>query len=119
MTNAIMDARRKLRGRLRRAADVMPKGLAMFDADLRLVVANARCRQLLDLPERLVATGTALYDIVVFPARRGDLGPGHAEALAAERIAMLTNAPVDHATAGKTRTDAGIPLPRACPMAGW
>ncbi|MBI4921961.1 MAG: PAS-domain containing protein [Devosia nanyangense] len=77
---------------LRRAVDFVPQGLAVFDADLRLVASNVRYRDLLDLPARLVANGTALYDIALFIGRRGDLGPGDPAHLAAERIETLTHA---------------------------
>ncbi len=56
---------------LRQAVDHMPQGLAVFDPDLRLVVSNRRYRELLDLPERLVVAGTALYDIALYVGRRG------------------------------------------------
>jgi PAS domain-containing protein len=45
---------------LTRAVDFIPEGLAVFDADLHLVVSNQRYRELLDLPARLVVSGTAL-----------------------------------------------------------
>ena len=74
---------------LRRALDFVPQGLAVFDADLRLVSSNARYAELQGLPAALVAAGTPLYEIVVFVVRRGDLGPGDIAQLAAERIAQL------------------------------
>ena len=77
---------------LRRAVDFMPQGLAVFDADLRLVASNSRYRELLDLPQRLVDAGTALYEIALYVGQRGDLGPGDAAQLAAERVATLTKA---------------------------
>lgn len=76
---------------LRRAVDFLPQGFAVFDADLHLVAANARYRDLLDLPQRLVSVGTALYDIALFIGRRGDLGPGDPIRLAAERVEELTH----------------------------
>lgn len=75
---------------LRRALDFVPEGLAVFDADLRLIASNQRYRELLDLPARLVTAGTALYDIALFVGRRGDLGQGDPLQLAAERIEVLT-----------------------------
>lgn len=78
---------------LRRAVDFVPQGLAVFDADLHLVASNARYRELLDLPARLVEAGTALYDIALFLGRRGDLGDGDAVQLAAGRVEELAGAP--------------------------
>ena len=75
---------------LRRAVDLMPQGLAVFDADLRLAASNARYGELLDLPPQLIAAGTVLYDIALYVARRGDLGPGDPAHLAAERVETLT-----------------------------
>jgi PAS domain-containing protein len=76
---------------LRRAVDFVPQGLAVFDADLHLVASNARYRELLDLPPRLVATGTTLYDIALYVGRRGDLGDGDPVQRAAERVETLTS----------------------------
>ena len=78
---------------LSQAVDFIPEGLAVFDADLHLVVSNRRYRELLDLPARLVAAGTALYDIALYIAKRGDLGAGDPARLAAERVETLTSTP--------------------------
>ncbi|MEO8758270.1 MAG: PAS-domain containing protein [Devosia sp.] len=77
---------------LRRALDFIPEGLAVYDADMRLIAANSRYGELLDLPQPLVAAGTALYDIALYAGRRGDLGAGDALQLAAERVETLTKA---------------------------
>ena len=74
---------------LRAALDFVPEGLAVFDADLKLVTANARYRDLLKLPENLALHGVALYDIALFLARRGDLGEGNAIELALRRVGSL------------------------------
>lgn len=78
---------------LRQAVEVIPQGLAVFDADLHLVTSNARYRDLLALPDRLVQSGVALYDIALFLARRGDLGEGDATLLAVRRVESLTQSP--------------------------
>src|SRR5262245_50456010 len=80
---------------LRLAVDYIPEGLAVFDQDLRLVTSNNRYRDLLSLPDTLVGPGTPLYDIALFLGRRGDLGPGDATSLAAQRVQTLTQS---HAT---------------------
>jgi len=77
---------------LAQALDFVPQGLAMFDADLRLVASNERYRELLDLPERLVTAGTPLYDIALYIGRRGDLGSGDAVQRAVERVEQITSA---------------------------
>ena len=78
---------------LRRAADVMPQALAIFDPSLQLVTSNARYAEILSLPAGLVDPGTPLYDIALFLAARGDLGEGDVETLAAERVRSLTAEP--------------------------
>jgi signal transduction histidine kinase len=75
---------------LRQAVEVIPQGLAVFDADLHLVTSNHRYRDLLALPDHLVQSGVALYDIALFLARRGDLGEGDATLLAVRRVESLT-----------------------------
>jgi signal transduction histidine kinase len=89
---------------LRRAAEVMPQGLALFDARLGLVAANGRYGQLLELPPALVVPGTPLFDIALFLARRGDLGAGEPAELARRRVALLTAA---GASVSQRRTAAG------------
>jgi signal transduction histidine kinase len=75
---------------LRRAIDFVPQGLAVFDASFNLVASSTRYRDLLNLPENLVFPGTPLKQIALHLARRGDLGEGDAEELAASRVVVLT-----------------------------
>jgi signal transduction histidine kinase len=74
----------------REATDFIPQGVAMFDRDLRLVASNRAYTESLGLPRHLVLDGTALYDIALFLARRGDLGPGDPTFIAAQRVQTLT-----------------------------
>ncbi|ODT80785.1 MAG: hypothetical protein ABS76_15075 [Pelagibacterium sp. SCN 64-44] len=78
---------------LRLAVDHMPQGVAVFDAGLRLVTSNRRYNGLLLLPPDLTRPGTALFDLALFLAERGDLGAGDAARLAIERINVLTASP--------------------------
>lgn len=78
---------------LRLAIDHLPQGIAVFDAGLRLVVSNAQYNDLIELPEDLSRPGSALFDIALFLAERGDLGAGDPARLAIERINLLTAAP--------------------------
>jgi signal transduction histidine kinase len=87
-----MDSNAEAEARLRRALDFIPEGLAVFDAGLRLVATNARYGELLELPAELLLPGTALYDLVLFVGRRGDLGPGDAIERTNERLAAITDA---------------------------
>ncbi|KQN76905.1 hybrid sensor histidine kinase/response regulator [Devosia sp. Leaf64] len=79
---------------IRLAIDYLPQGVAVFDPGLRLVVSNRRYNMLLAVPEDLVRAGTALFDIALFLAERGDFGVGDAARLAIERINVLTSAPI-------------------------
>ncbi|WP_395813536.1 hybrid sensor histidine kinase/response regulator [Devosia sp.] len=78
---------------LRQAVEVIPQGLAVFDADFHMVTCNGRYRDLLDLPDRLVQVGAPLYDIALYLARRGDLGVGDPTLLAVRRVESLTQNP--------------------------
>ena len=75
---------------LRQAIEHIPQGVAVFDRDLRLVTCNSRYGELLALPDGLLRARTALYDMALFVARRGDLGTGDAISLAAQRVQTLT-----------------------------
>jgi signal transduction histidine kinase/CheY-like chemotaxis protein len=72
------------------ALDFVPQGIAVFDHALTLLACNARCRELLNLPESLAFSGTSLIAIARFLAERGDLGQGDPTALAEQRVATLT-----------------------------
>jgi signal transduction histidine kinase len=80
---------------LKQAIDYIPQGVAVFDRDLRLVTSNRRYAELLDVPAELLWPRTPLYDLALFVARRGDLGPGDAITLAVQRVHQLTQS---HAT---------------------
>lgn len=75
------------------AMDFIPQGLAIFDAGLRLSVSNRRYNELLSLPTDLTRAGSALFDIALYLAERGDFGEGDAARLAIERINTLTASP--------------------------
>lgn len=75
------------------AFDHLPQGIAVFDVRLHLVRSNQRYNELLGLPVDLRQPGTALFDIALFLAQRGDLGPGDPSQLALGRIGQLTASP--------------------------
>jgi signal transduction histidine kinase len=79
--------------RLNQAAEYLPLGIAIFDRQPRLVMANARYRRLLGLPTELAVTGTKLIDVLALLARRGELGPGEPEALVEQRLRLLMEGP--------------------------
>lgn len=81
-------ARREMESSMRRQNELMstvmenlPCGLSVFDADLRLVAANAEFPRLLDLPGSLFSGHvTRFEDIIRFNAARGEYGTENIEA---------------------------------------
>jgi diguanylate cyclase (GGDEF)-like protein len=59
------------RGRLQAAVSNMPIGLAMYDAERRLIICNDRYSEMYRLPRELTAPGTALEDILQERVRTG------------------------------------------------
>jgi len=71
---------------LRNMFDTMEEGVSIFGADLRLIGANRRLRELFDLPESLCRPGTEFEAIIRYNAQRGDYGPGDVEAQVRDRV---------------------------------
>lgn len=71
--------------------DHLGQGIAMIDADHRLVLSNALFQELLGLPDALVLPTTKLSAIVQFLVERGDFGDGDFEILARQRMAQIEN----------------------------
>jgi diguanylate cyclase (GGDEF)-like protein/PAS domain S-box-containing protein len=69
------------------ALSAMEQGLAAFDARGRLLAANGRYAELLDLPPDLLVRGRPYLDVARHLASRGEFGPGDPDALARERLA--------------------------------
>ena len=63
------------------------QAITIFDRDLRLIFANARVIDLLDVPPTLVEPGTNFAEIIQFNARRGEYGSGDPEQMITERLA--------------------------------
>jgi signal transduction histidine kinase len=66
--------------------DNIRHGIALFDAQDRIVAVNRVFRQILDLPDELLAPGRHYTGFVDALAARGDYGPGEEGRAAAERI---------------------------------
>jgi PAS domain-containing protein len=74
-------------GPLARAGlDTLPFGFAIFDAQLALMARNRAFCTLRGYPVAPCRPGTAVIDFYRFNARRGDYGPGDAEAQARWRL---------------------------------
>ncbi|KAF1043895.1 hybrid sensor histidine kinase/response regulator [Xylophilus sp.] len=68
--------------------DLIDQGLSVFDADLRLVAWNRPFERLLGFPPGLVRVGAPFADFIGHNARRGEYGPGDAQALVDARVAQ-------------------------------
>ena len=68
------------RYRLDAAVSNMPIGLAMFDSDKRLIIANSRYAEIYHLPKRLMQPGTPLRDILNHLIGIGSYGGSSPEA---------------------------------------
>ncbi len=100
-------ALREHRGRLEQvnlwldiALNNMQRGLAMFDADERLIVSNASYQRLYDLPVDLTMQGTPLVDILAH--RIDSIGNSVSAILAEYRSAIARGTP---ATYTRNRSD--------------
>ena len=60
--------------------EAMPIGVAVVDADRRMVLSNAGYCESLDLPPNSFQRGTSLADVLRVSAHRGIFGPGDPEA---------------------------------------
>lgn len=94
----------------------MEQGVIAFDSMGRFLAANARYRQMMDIPESLLTSGRHYLEIARVIADRGEYGPGDPESLARERWRRATaGAPVHRFTHtrpnGLTFEVAGRPLP--------
>ena len=74
---------------VRAGLDTLDFGFAIFDRSLALVASNKAFRTLRGYPAALCRPGTALVEFYRFNAKRGDYGPGDAEAHAQVRLARV------------------------------
>jgi Na+/proline symporter/signal transduction histidine kinase len=75
---------------LQTALDHVRQGIAVFDKDAHLICWNRQFGEVLQLPHEMVRIGVDLAEILRFNAERGAFGPGHPEALVAERLPRYT-----------------------------
>lgn len=67
---------------LQTAIESIDQGIALVDAEMRLVAWNSRYQQIFDLPDRLVTVGTPIADLIRFNLARGH----HSEAEIADQV---------------------------------
>ena len=71
------------------ALDHLPAGLAVFDADLRMIYCNKVLRAMLNYPPQLFAFGPpSMEQLFRFNAERGEYGVGSAEDFVASKMAL-------------------------------
>ncbi|MBL8350200.1 MAG: PAS-domain containing protein [Burkholderiaceae bacterium] len=117
-------ARRALEAELRAKNELvnsvienLPGGLTVFDADLRLQLANRELGRLLALPPHLTEPGrTRFEDVIRFNAERGDYGSGDVDAIVESIVQRARGPVVPHqfervAGSGLTLDVRGAPLP--------
>ena len=64
----------------------IPHGVAVVDAEMRLVAWNARYQQLFDYPDGMLYVGRPVADMMRWNADRGELGNGDAQAQIERRL---------------------------------
>ncbi|MBI2308343.1 MAG: PAS-domain containing protein [Rhodocyclales bacterium] len=66
----------------------LPVGVTVFDEDLRLLFWNDHIYDILGLPQGAVYKYVRFEDLIRYPARRGEYGPGDPEELVAQRAVL-------------------------------
>ncbi|WP_275098690.1 putative bifunctional diguanylate cyclase/phosphodiesterase [Sedimenticola hydrogenitrophicus] len=70
---------------LQSVVDHMPQGISVFDDQLRLRCWNAVLADVLELPPESLYDGVPFEDLIMYPAKRGEYGPGDPKELVAAR----------------------------------
>jgi PAS domain S-box-containing protein len=74
---------------LRATLENMAQGVAMYDADHRLVTWNERFRNYLQMPEEFLGTDKTFSDYIRYIGERGEFGDADLEAELTKRIELL------------------------------
>ena len=77
-------------GSLRATFDNMEQGVAMYDADYKLVTWNLRFRELLELPDSFFDEGHTFVDYLRYVGARGEFGNVDLEEAIAQRLSRLS-----------------------------
>jgi two-component system NtrC family sensor kinase len=72
---------------LQRILDSLVDGIIAVDADGKVVCANRRIAELIDIPRGGIRPGISFFDVLLARARAGAFGPGDPVAQARERLA--------------------------------
>lgn len=68
--------------------DHLPQGISVFDENLRLKCWNSTFLDVLDLPAESAYADAPFEDLIMYPARRGEYGPGDPLQQVAQRRTM-------------------------------
>lgn len=79
------DALRQQSLYLRTVLEHLPQGISVFDRQLRLKCWNSMFLDVLELPPESVYLDVPFEDLIMYPARRGEYGPGDPAQLVATR----------------------------------
>ncbi|WP_246659540.1 response regulator [Ancylobacter moscoviensis] len=99
---------------LRATLENMSQGVAMYDAQHRLVTWNQLFREYLDMPDEFLGTEHTFSDYIRYLGERGEFGDIDIETALAQRLAQLTTA---HSFE-RTRPDGTILEVRRDPVPG-
>lgn len=77
---------RKAFGLLEQVFDAIPGGIGVFDNRSRLLMANRRLYDLMNIPPELFPPGSNFEDILRYNAERGEWGDGDYESMVRERL---------------------------------
>lgn len=66
----------------------LPQGITVFDNQLRLQYWNARFGEVTDVPPEALQRNARFEDLILYPALRGEYGPGDPEDLVRQRRAL-------------------------------
>lgn len=73
---------------LQQGLEHLAQAVTIIDGNLRVVAANARFYELLDIPPSMNRPGIGMADLLRYNAARGEYGPGDIEAQVADRLAL-------------------------------
>ncbi|MFN3863035.1 MAG: PAS-domain containing protein [Erythrobacter sp.] len=100
---------------LQTAIESIDQGVALVDAEMRLVAWNSRYQQLFDLPDSLVQVGTPIAELIRFNLERSNLSAAEIDEQVARRLAYM-RAGTEHRTErvqhdGRVLRIVGAPTP--------
>lgn len=78
---------------LRATVDHVQQGIALFDAELQLILWNRELIEMLNVPEELCERGCNAAELLLATARNGAFGPGEPEEIVAALVLSIRTTP--------------------------